>query len=184
MTKNEHVSNDGEIIEHIVPVPRHGYQRTRVIAKVPEDSKAQQHMADECDINKIMEKYEKTGLVTHVNRFQGDYSDYLDTPEDLHDAMNRVIEAENMFMTLPAKVRARYDNDPAKFLDFVDKADDKALNEAGLLPNELYAHIEARNAEKGAKQQKSEAPREGAALADQAKAASGTKTPPEGGTSS
>lgn len=128
--------------------PRRAFERTRYPAGIPEESLTQQNMAEETDINNIMAKYEKTGLISHVNRFQGDYTDYTEAPEDLHDAMNRVMAAQEMFMTLPANLRKEYENSPAKFLEFVDNATDEELHKAGLLPNELYAAIEAQNAPK------------------------------------
>lgn len=92
-----------------------------------------QSFKKECDINSIMNKYRKTGLVDHVTRFQGDYSDLTDVPT-YHDAMNKVIEANEAFSTLPSELRKHFSNDPAEFLQFVaDPSNRDAMAELGLL---------------------------------------------------
>jgi phage internal scaffolding protein len=78
-----------------------------------------QSMAPECDINTIMKKYEKTGILEHRNNFEGQYADFTNTPSDYHESMNAVIAADEMFQTLPSGVRRRFHNDPGYFLDFV-----------------------------------------------------------------
>lgn len=81
-------------------------------------SLTKQSFAKECDINNIMKRYEKDGLIAHVNRVQGSYGDFTNPP-DYQDALNKVISAQDMFMSLPANVRARFGNDPGEFLKFV-----------------------------------------------------------------
>lgn len=76
-----------------------------------------QSEADACDINKIMAQWAKTGLLPHVNRFPGSYGDFSDA-SDYQTALNRVIEAQDAFMELPAAIRTKFDNDPGKFLEF------------------------------------------------------------------
>jgi len=77
----------------------------------------------ECDINTIMARFEKTGVLEHRNNFQGQYADFTNTPGDYHEAMNAVLEADEMFGSLPARVRARFHNDAGAFLDFVGNPD-------------------------------------------------------------
>jgi len=71
-----------------------------------------------CDINRIMHKFEKTGILEHRNNFEGQYGDFLDA-SDYQTSINQVIEADEMFQTLPAKLRRRFHNDPAAFLEYV-----------------------------------------------------------------
>lgn len=100
-------------------------------------SMTQQSFKDQCDINNIMKRFEATGLADHVKQHGGTYDDYTGLPLDYHAAMNSVVEAQQMFETLPAKVRKRFGNDPGDFLNFVDTADDAAMREIGLLPPEV-----------------------------------------------
>lgn len=97
-------------------------------------SLAHQSFKDECDINVLMRRYEKTGMINHVNKHQGEYGDFINAP-DYHSAMNQIIEARESFMTIPARIRARFGNDPAEFLAFVqDPANEAEMREMGLLP--------------------------------------------------
>ena len=94
--------------------------------------RTKQAMKNECDINNIMAKFEKTGLFDHLTKYNGDYGNFIGAPE-YHEAMNAVVEAENMFMEIPAKIRSRFENDPAKFLEFVqDPANTDEIISMGL----------------------------------------------------
>lgn len=95
---------------------------------VKEPSLTKQSFKDECDINHIMLKYEKTNLLTHVNNSQGTYGDFTEI-SDYQDSLNRVLAAQQSFMELPAHVRKEFQNDPAQLLSFIsdDKNYDKAL---------------------------------------------------------
>lgn len=84
-----------------------------------EKSLTHQSFKDECDINNIMSRYAKTGVVTHVNRFQGRYGDFSEIA-DYQTALGIVKNAEEMFLTLPAQIRAEFDNDPGTFIEFAE----------------------------------------------------------------
>lgn len=87
----------------------------------------------ETDINNIMRKFEKTGLIEHVNRYQGDYADVATAP-DFQMALDIVMRAEEAFASLPAKVRRRFDNSPAAFLEFTaNPANEAEMRELGIL---------------------------------------------------
>lgn len=88
-------------------------------------SMTHQSMSPECDINSIMKKYERTGILEHRNNFQGAYADFTDTPSDYHESMNSVIAADEMFLSLPATLRRRFHNDPGNFIDFVGNPDNR-----------------------------------------------------------
>jgi len=99
-----------------------------------ESPHVQQHFKRECDINNIMKKYQKTGLLDHVSQFQGDYTDLTDVPT-YQDALNKVITANQAFSTLPSSVRKRFQNDPAAFLTFVsDENNREEMEQMGLIP--------------------------------------------------
>lgn len=75
-----------------------------------------------CDINNIIAKYRQTGLLEHVSRYQGSYSDVV-IEGDLHTAMISVVQAEEAFLSLPSNIRKKFHNDPSEFLDFVNNSD-------------------------------------------------------------
>lgn len=79
----------------------------------------QQQFADECNIVNILDKWRKTGLVTHVNRAAVHYEDLTNVPTDLAEAMRVIDQASIAMMQLPSKVRARFDNDPRRLLTFL-----------------------------------------------------------------
>jgi len=87
------------------------------------ESLTHQSAKDECDINRIMLKWQKTGVLTHAQNYEGQYGDFTHVTGDYQQHMNVVIEANEMFMTLPATVRKQFDNDPGEFLKFVDDPD-------------------------------------------------------------
>lgn len=86
----------------------------------------QHHMQAECDINTIMARYEKTGELTHVANLAGEYGDYYDVT-DYKTGAERLILAEALFMELPARLRDRFNNDPAQFIGFA--TDEKNIDE-------------------------------------------------------
>ena len=97
-------------------------------------SMARQEFAEECDINTIMARYEKTGAISHVNRVIPVYMDLTQVP-DLRGAMDAMREASIAFNLFPAKVRREFDNDPQKFVDFAqDPENIGKMREWGLAP--------------------------------------------------
>lgn len=94
------------------------YQPTiRVQVFFPDPTLTKQSFKDECDVNNIMKKFEKTGLLDHVNNHKGDYGNYIGY-EDYQTSLNRIASAQDAFNTIPASIRARFDNSPLEFLRF------------------------------------------------------------------
>ena len=95
---------------------------------------------DECDINRIMAKYQRTGQLPEVRSRAGQFVDVSAMPEYL-DALNLVIEAQDTFAALPAEIRRECSNDPAVFLDRCN--DPSWLVKHGLASTPLPAAVEA-----------------------------------------
>ena len=93
--------------------------RERYVTEVTGRSMTKQAHKGECDINNILKKFRDQGVITHRNTFEGNYGDFTEVPLSYHDAMNQVREADEMFQSIPAHVRAEFQNDPGKFLEFV-----------------------------------------------------------------
>ncbi len=89
-----------------------------------EPTRAQQHHKDECDINVILERFGKTGQLP-VNAISGNYGDFSGV-HDYHTAMNAIIASESEFAALSGQLRARFDNEPAKLIEFLDNPNNKA----------------------------------------------------------
>ena len=103
-----------------------------------EKGKTRQSEKDSCDVNKIMERYEKTGIIPSAQEdmFYADVSQV----GDYRDALERVEMANEYFMRLPARIREKFDNEPAAFLDFCsDPANKGELQELGLIERDEEA---------------------------------------------
>ncbi len=123
------------------PKIRAGYDKVSPVRLICRDpSRAKQSFSNECDINKIMERFEKDGVLEHVNHHQGQYGDFLGV-QPYNESLNQVMAAQGMFNSLPANIRTRFDNDPAKFLDFVaDPENIPEMREIGLLQQTAHTH--------------------------------------------
>lgn len=98
----------------------------------PQKSLTVQSEKDECDVNILMERYAKTGVIT-MNQAQPRFMDVTDAPT-FQEALHIVQQANDAFASLDAKIRREFDNDPVKFLEFIgdEKNHDRAL-ELGLI---------------------------------------------------
>lgn len=79
-------------------------------------SLTQQQFAEESDINFIVDRFMKTGHIP-TPATMPQYADY-DGVFDFQTAMNVVRQADENFMRMDAKVRARFHNSPQEFLEF------------------------------------------------------------------
>lgn len=106
--------------------------RVRRVVSFSGPGRTKQSFKDECDINNIMRKYQKTGLVEAVNKHQARYGDV--PAMDFREAVENLRLADEMFMDMPSNVRKRFDNDPGEFLAFVqDPANRDEAIELGLI---------------------------------------------------
>lgn len=95
-------------------------------------SMTQQNLGNETNINRIMEKYERTKLVTHLNERQGQYGDFSEV-YTYQEALNKIEEAKAMFFDLSSSVRKAFQNDPNVFAEeAADPANIQKLIDLGL----------------------------------------------------
>lgn len=101
--------------------------RPRVQKFFIKPSLAHQSEKDSCDINVILKKYKKTGLLPeqlHPSKGSPKYGDFINTL-DYQETMNQVVAAREAFDDLPAHIRKRFSNDPHEFLDFVHNSENQ-----------------------------------------------------------
>jgi len=91
--------------------------RTRSGITFAAQGRTKQEFAAECDINNIMSRYLKTGIIEHVRDSVPQFFDA--SPCDFQEAMQLVAQAETLFEELPSKIRERFEHDPARLLEFV-----------------------------------------------------------------
>ena len=108
------------------------HKRCQVDCGGPEKSLSKQEFKDECDINIIMKKYGPREMVPLGGTRQPMFGDFTQVV-DYASAMEQTQDAYEQFMELPAELRAMHDNDPQRFIDWFDAADEEALRNAGLI---------------------------------------------------
>lgn len=86
-----------------------------IVFKKP--SMTQQAAAGECDINQIMKKYQKTGIINHLSNRAPSFGDFASIG-DFQAVQAKILQANDMFNQLNSTIRKRFDNDPAQFVDF------------------------------------------------------------------
>lgn len=90
-----------------------------------EPSLTVQSEKDSCDINLIVERHLRTGIMTNYRTSQPMYGDFTSCV-DYHEAVARAQQAEESFMTLPASIRARFSNDPGQLIDFLSNENNRS----------------------------------------------------------
>lgn len=80
----------------------------------PGVSLTEQHHAKACDINTIMAKYARTGILEHVKNYEPTFGDISEL--DFKDSMDTIKTIEQEFGDLPAYVRAYFGQDASKYL--------------------------------------------------------------------
>lgn len=97
-----------------------------VPAKVYDDGRTKQCFKDQCDIDKIMRRFDETGTISHLSKFEGVYADFSDF--DFHEQSNMLARGEQIFEDLPAEIRREFAQSPAEFFKYVnDPANQKDL---------------------------------------------------------
>lgn len=87
----------------------------------PEESRARQEFKEESDINTIIDRFGIGENPIEAHKWVTDV-DIADAPNDYQSVMNQLNEARDQFMSLPARVRSRFNNSPHEFVSFVSDA--------------------------------------------------------------
>lgn len=88
--------------------------------------------AKEADINFIVKRFGVTGELPSNLEYVTNV-DLVGISNDYQSHMEVLIQAQKQFMAMPAEVRGRFQNDPARFMDFVsDPANIDAMRDMGL----------------------------------------------------
>jgi len=124
------------------------FERVRFTSKKP--SRTKQNHKGECDINQIIKKFQKTGQLEHVKTNPQIYGNFTD-PITYHDAMNLVSSANQQFEGLSSAVRERFDNNPAKFLEFATNGRNaEEMAQMGLMDPKSVERVETAKKAKSA----------------------------------
>jgi len=117
----------------------------RVQKKFTKPSRTKQAFKHEVDINRIMAKYQKTGILPITNRSPL-YGDFSEIP-DFETASNKIIQAQLTFDALPSQLRKKFNNNPNELIQFVqdESNKDEALKLGLLKPQESKQEIETKS---------------------------------------
>lgn len=127
-----------------VPQPTLGIQykdttaRRRVSINFDDvESMTEQNHLERVKIQNIIKRYTAQGMIDHVNYYEGQYGDFVNSL-DFNQSMNIVAETTQMFESLPAELRRRFNEDPAEYLDFVQNPENRAeMEELGIPTDHL-----------------------------------------------
>ncbi len=102
-------------------------ERLRVVVDCSKDKVlTKQSFKKETDINTIMAKFVKTGIITPdaLAKRQGTFADVSEIG-DFHECLMQIDAAKAAFMTLGPQLRSRFHNEPAELLDFCKNPENK-----------------------------------------------------------
>lgn len=97
------------------------------------ESMTQEHFREETEILNIIRRHDRNGVIDHINKGTAIYGDFSEIT-DYRDMIHKLREADSAFAQVPSDIRKRFENDPAKFFNFVtDSNNHEALAEMGLV---------------------------------------------------
>lgn len=112
-------------MKNITRDPKTGRIRVQTVNDQP--SMTQQQHKEAVNVNNIIKKYHKTGMITHLAKTKGVYGDFTKV-KDYQTAVAQVMYAHESFMGLSSEIRTRFNNDPGELLKFI--GDKKNFDEA------------------------------------------------------
>jgi len=96
--------------------------RKELLELVPEleykDGRTKQSFKDETDIKKIMARFDRTGTISHLAKFEGVYADFSNF--DFHVQNNMLTRGRQIFEALPGELRKEFGQSPAAFFEYVN----------------------------------------------------------------
>ena len=97
------------------------------------ESMTQEHFREETEILNIIKRHDRNGVIDHINKGSAIYGDFSEIT-DYRDMIHKLREADSAFAQVPSDIRKRFENDPAKFFNFVtDSSNYEALADMGLV---------------------------------------------------
>lgn len=83
------------------------------------EGKTKQEFASEADINQLIARFTKTGVMPNVRASIGQYMDVTNILTEYDDRLKFIMDVQDAFDALPAIDRKSFDNDPARWLESV-----------------------------------------------------------------
>lgn len=111
--------------------------KRKVTTKIVGKALTEQCHAEHVKIQNIIASYRETGIVTHLAKWQGKYMDLPGT-FDFKQAQDLIAEAGEMFLSVPSHIREQFENNPAKFVEFMQNPENiEKMEELGFTADHL-----------------------------------------------
>lgn len=124
----------------------------RVQTQFEKPTRTQQHMAEACDINRIMARYMKNTRDMHLQKLPDPVGAYADLSDlgDFQENMNKVAHATYLFNLLPSKLREELKNDPGQLEPWLADPDNtqRAIKMGLMKPKPVIENAEIKSAKK------------------------------------
>jgi len=100
------------------------------VACTEAERRTKSEFVDECDINKLIARYVKTGrLPDNAKSAAARFGDFSQVPT-FGEMQEKILAANDLFMELPSAVRKQFDNDPGQFLAAADTKEGRVILQA------------------------------------------------------
>lgn len=121
----------------------YNHHKSKGISFEDSPSMTKQEFVKECDINNIISKYHKTGVMDNAKSSEQYYQDVSEYPS-FEEAIQYTLTAKESFMGLDPNLRKRFNNDPQRLLNFLeDPKNKKEGQELGLLKQNAPPKVKA-----------------------------------------
>lgn len=100
--------------DYAITIDKKGHKVLKCVGKHDIYQEIQSYL-EETKIENIIARA-AAGDVAALNQRQGFYADITDTPNNLAEAQNEILKLSNYFDSLPAEVRAKFDNSKERFV--------------------------------------------------------------------
>ncbi|WNK12396.1 MAG: internal scaffolding protein [Microvirus sp.] len=112
-----------------------------------DESRTIQEQKEDADINTVVRRFGLTGELPSDLRTP-QYGDFTGIT-DYQTALNSIQAANEAFMQLPAKIRSRFEHDPAKYVDFCMNPENRKEGEELGIFNKIEVKTEPAGPGKG-----------------------------------
>lgn len=103
-----------ELREYMEDYDKQGRRYLKEVGKTNIYNLIQSHK-EETQVYNILEKYEKTNDENLINKRNGAYGDFTNTPRTQMEVLNTINKANNVFAGLDIEVRKEFNNSPEEF---------------------------------------------------------------------
>lgn len=113
----------------------------------------EQHHGESVKIKNILHTYQTTGVIQHTSARTPTYQNTVGMPE-YYEAQLIIANANSAFEKVPAQIRAEFENDPAKYLAFIQDPENRdQIIELGLDASHIPEDYETKEDKAKAKQE-------------------------------